>query len=337
MSIRVAIGAVALAVFAFFAWPWVALGMHAASYPVTESGEAANVVIDGTLAYATRADRGFEVLDAATGTHVAFVRPPAGSESVDDLAAADGFLFALDARPPGHLSVFATKDLTLVSKPVPVAVGPFSGVSAGSGRVLVSGGTSRMSLRTYDAHGALSGERASNDFGRGQPDVLLAPDGTRAFVSTHKWGPYFGLTTARVTDDAISKAGALSVGTYGFTDGGAKPASFPLEAALDGDTLFLADADGLTVVDVAHLDRPKALAHLNTGVKAVNVDVRDRLAAVVGSSPEPRLVLVDVSVPAAPRIVRTVPLAAGSYPTGVAIGATRIAVASHRSVQFIPR
>jgi len=256
------------------------------------------------------------------------------------LSIADQFLFALDARPPGHLSVFSLADPSrprLVSPPVPVAVGPFSGVSAGSGNVIVSGGTSRMSLRAYDARGTLTGELASADFGRGQPDVLLAPDGTRAFISTHRFGPYFGLTTARVGHSSIAGAGSLALATYGFTAGGAKPASFPLKTALDGDVLLVADIEGLSVVSVANLDRPKLLAHLDAGVKAVNVDVRDHVAALVGSSPEPRLVLIDVSAPVSPRIVRAVPLAAGSYPTGVAIGATHIAVASHRNVLFIPR
>jgi hypothetical protein len=332
--IRLAAVALVVAIAAMVARPWIALAIHAASYPVTGPGETANVLIEGTRAFATLADRGFEVIDVATQKSVAIVPPPRGSESVDDLAAADGFLFVLDARPPGHLSVFAIDDLALAAPPVPVAVGPFSGVSAGAGNVIVSGGTSRMSLRSYDARGILGAERATIDFGRGQPDVLLSRDGTRAFVSTHRFGPYFGLTTARV-GSTIARAGFLGLATYGFTPGGAKPASFPLKAALDGDTLLLADLDGLFVVSVADLQHPRVLAHVDTGMQAVNVDARDHLAAVVGSSPEPRLVLVDVSSPASPRIVRAVSLAKGSYPTGVAIGATHIAVASHRNVELI--
>jgi hypothetical protein len=176
------------------------------------------------------------------------------------------------------------------------------------------------------------------DFGRGQPFVLLARDATRAFVSTHRWGPYFSLTTARVGGDSIAHAGSLDLSTYGFTDGGAKPASFPLKTALQDDVLLLADVDGLSVISVADLARPTLLAHLDLGVKAVNVDVRDHLAAVVGSSPAPQLILVDISSPPSPRIVRKVALAAGSVATGVAIGATHIAVAAHRKgVLFIPR
>ena len=339
--IRIAAVAVILAALAILGRPWVALAIGASSYPVTASGEAANVLIEGAHAFATLGDRGFAVIDVESGRRVGVVLPPAGSESVDDLAAADGFLFALDARPPGHLSVFSIADPLrprLAGAPVDVDVGPFSGVSAANGNVIVSGGTSLMSLRHYDARGALGPVLATLDAGRGQPDILLAPDGVRAFVSTHRWGPYFSLTTARIAGQSLVRAGAIDLRTYGFTPGGAKPASFPLQTALENDVLVVADAEGLGVVSVADLDRPRMLARLDLGLKAVDVDVSDRIAAVVGSDPQPRLVLIDIGTPASPRIVRTVALAGGSYPTGVAIGATRIAVASHRKgVQFINR
>lgn len=326
MSIRSA-GAVLLSVLAvILGWPWIALACYAATYPATRAGEAANVVIDGSVAFVSLGERGFEVVDTTSGNVLQIIPPPNGSESVDDLAVADHLLFVLDARPPGHLSVFSPK-LALASAPVAVAVGPFSGVSAGGGRVIVSGGTSLMSLRTYDASGTLSPEIATIDCGRGQPDVLLTPDGTHAFVSTHRWGPYFGLTSVRV-GSSLTKAGALQLDTYGFTAGGAKPANFPLETAIDGNTLLVATLRGLTVVSIADPDRPALVTTLDVGVKGVNVDVRTHLAAVVGSSPRPMLVLVDVSSPAAPRVVRSIPLPEGSRPTGVAIGTTRVVVAA---------
>ncbi len=312
---------------------WIALAYHALSYPTTGAGEAANVLIEGSIAYASLGDRGVEMIDVASGKVLRIVPPPAGSESIDDLAIADHFLFVLDARAPGHLSVFSLADGAnpmLASPPVDVAVGPFSGVSAAAGRVIVSGGTSLMSLRPYDARGKLGNVVATIDCGRGQPDILLAPDGERAFVSTHYWGPYFGLTTVRVGRASLEKVGSLSLDTYGFTAGGSKPANFPIETALAGDVLLLADARGLNVISVADLKAPHLLASLDVGVKGVNVDVRDHLAAVVGSSPRPLLVLVDVAVPSSPRIVRSIPLPDGSFPTGVAIGTTRIAVASHQ-------
>lgn len=326
MSIRSA-GAVLLTVLAvILGWPWIALAYYAATYPTTRAGEAANVVIDGSVAYVSLGERGFEVVDATSGKVLQIVPPPDGSESVDDLAVAGHLLFVLDARPPGHLSVLSPT-LALASAPVDVEVGPFSGVSAGGGRVIVSGGTSLMSLRSYDATGKLGPHIAAIDCGRGQPDVLLTADGTRAFVSTHRWGPYFGLTSVRV-GSSLTKAGSVKLDTYGFTAGGAKPANFPIETALDANTLLVATLRGLTVVSIADPDRPALVASLDIGVKGVNVDVRNQLAAVVGSSPRPVLVLVDVSSPASPRVVRSISLPAGSRPTGVAIGTTRVVVAA---------
>lgn len=325
-----------------FARPWIGLAYGAATYPVSAAGEATNVVIDGTLAYVSLGERGFEIVDVASGKVLANVPPPASIESVDDLAVADHFLFALDARPPGHLSVFslaAPWQPKLTSGPIEVAVGPFSGVSAAHGRVIVSGGTSLMSLRAYDARGKVGPLLAQLDCGRGQPDVLMSPDGNSAFVSTHRWGPYFGLTSVRVSlmPRSMRATGSVTLGTYGFTPGGAKPASFPIESALEGGVLYVATARGLTVVSVAVPDRPARVSTLDLGVQAVNVDARNHRVAVVGSSPRPMLVLLDASTPSSPRIVRSIPLPEESRPTGVAIGDRSVVVAAgHRGVLRFP-
>jgi hypothetical protein len=329
----VAGGALSIIVTVIAGWPWIALAYSAATYPVTRTGEAANVAIDGSMAFVSLGERGLEIVDIASGKVLEIVPPPTSSESVDDLAVAGHFLFVLDGRPPGHLSVFSlasSPKLKLMSAPVEVPVGPFSGVSAGGGRVIVSGGTSLMSLRSYDSEGKLGPVLAEIDCGRGQPDVLMSPDGSWVFVSTHRWGPYFGLTSVRVavSPPFMAKVGSLNVDTYGFTAGGAKPASFPLETALEGDVLYVATLRGLTVVSMAIPRQPALLTTLDVGVKGVNVDVRNHLAAVVGSSPRPMLVLVDVRDPSSPRVVRSIPLPDGSRPTGVVIGTTRVVVAA---------
>lgn len=326
-------GALLIIVTGILGRSWIALAYHAAAYPVTRAGEAANVVIDGPFAFVSLGERGLEVVDIASGKVLEIVPPPPASESVDDLAIAGRFLFVLDARPPGHLSVFSlatSPKLKLASPPTEVAVGPFSGVSAGGGRVIVSGGTSLMSLRSYESDGKLGPVLAEIDCGRGQPDILMNPDGTWAFVSTHRWGPYFGLTSVRVAGSSpfMTKSGSLNLDTYGFTAGGAKPASFPIETALEGDVLYVATLRGLTVVSMAAPDQPSLLTTLEIGVKGVNVDVRNHLAAVVGSSPKPALVLIDVRAPASPRVVRSISLPEGSRPTGVAIGASHVVVAA---------
>jgi hypothetical protein len=313
---------------------WVALGVSSATYRKTKSGESANVVISGTTAYGTLADRGFEIVDLNHPERRRTIAPPAGSESVDDLAVADGFLFALDARKPGHLSVFALSQQglpKLAAGPIEVEVGPFSGVSAGGGRVIVSGGTSLLSLHAYDREGRFSPTVATTDLGRGQPDVLMSPDGRRAFVSTHFGGPHFGMTVLEIGSGpaALANRGSVDLDTYGFTAGGAKPASFPVEAALSGSVLLVAHARGLAVVSVEDGKPPRLLTVLDLAVKAVNVDVDGGMAAVVGTSPRPFLVLADVTKPGSPVVKGSIPLPKGSYATSVAIGPSHVVVAAH--------
>src|SRR5262245_23830663 len=301
---------------------WVSLATHAASYRTTATGEAGNVVIHGPFAYATLAEQGLVLEDLETGTTVARIPPPAGSGSVDDLAVADALLFVLDARPPGALSVLSLADPkkpALVSGPVEVPVGPFSGVSAAAGRVVVSGGTSQLTLRSYDRQGRLGPQSATADLGRGQPDVLLSHDGRRAYVSTHFSGPHFGITTLDIGEaPALSERGHLELDTIGFTDGGAKPANFPLEMAAKAEFVLVAHRPGLAIVDVRGAT-PTLVKVLSTGVEPVNVDVQGDTAVVVGSSPQPLLAIIDVSRPEQAAVTRSIPLPPGTYATGVAI------------------
>jgi len=315
---------------------WFAVSYNAINYPTTEAGETANVIVAGDHAYGTLAEGGLEVVNLADRGMKQIVAPPPGSESIDDITVADGLLFALDAREPGYLSVFSVSDsapLSLVSGPIAVPVGPFSGVSAANGVVVVSGGTSMLTLFHFDTSGHLSSASDSIDLGRGQPDVLVAPDGGRGFVSTHYFGPNFGLTTLRIGDSPrgeLSKGGSIDLDTYGFTDGGAKPANFPIEAALRNNTLYVAESEGLAVISVDTLDHPRLLSVVDIGVKGVNVDVFEDRAVVVGSSPKPLLVLLDVTEPTSPVIRQTVPLPEGTYATSVSIGPEHIAVGGHK-------
>ncbi|MGH8520883.1 MAG: hypothetical protein ACREU9_05550 [Gammaproteobacteria bacterium] len=186
-------------------------------------------------------------------------------------------------------------------------------------------------MRGYDRAGFLGSETVTADFGRGQPDVVLAADGRAAYVSTHDWGPYFQLTVATLASEPlqVTRQSALPLDTYGFTPGGAKPANFPVEGAADGSILYLAFSAGLGVLDVADPSMPKLVVLLKLDVEPVNVDVHDSVAALVGSSPSPRLVLVDVRDPAHPRILQSIPLPEDSLATGVAIVSSHVVVAAH--------
>ena len=98
-----------------------------------------NVVLRGRFAYVARGTAGLGIMRLGTREFVT-IPPPAGSNRVDDVAIADGFLFLLDAASGGRLAVMslASPDAPVsVGTPVTVPVGPFAGVSAGGGQVVV--------------------------------------------------------------------------------------------------------------------------------------------------------------------------------------------------------
>ncbi|HKY61844.1 MAG TPA: hypothetical protein VJR29_00355 [bacterium] len=314
-------------------WNWIALGFQALAYPRSESGAASNVVAQGPYAYASLGGEGLAIVELASGRKVETLAPPRGSGSVDDLAVADGWLFVLDAEIPGHLSVYSLADPAqprLVEQPREIDVGPFSGVSAAAGKVIVSGGTSRLSLLRYDAQGRLGSEIVFADLGRGQPDILLRPDGKGAVVSSHFVGPRFGLTTLKLDSMplGLQVQAKLELEGAGFSAGGATPANFPIEGAWAGETLLLAYGRGLGIFEVDSQGALRLRRRLELGLAAVNVDAQGRFAAVVGASPEPSLLILDLGSPQDPKVLRRIALPRETRATGVALAGDKVVVAA---------
>lgn len=111
----------------------------------------------------------------------------------------------------------------------------------------------------------------------------------------------------------------------GFTRGGSKPANFPIEAAALGrDTVLVAFARGVAVIDVATPRAPQVHEIIDVGGPAVSVDVRDGLALVAVAGRTPALVLFDFST----RRERVIALPPGTFPAGVALTALSSAVAA---------
>jgi hypothetical protein len=243
---------------------WLELGWNAWRYATAESAARTQVVVAQGRAWVAAGADGIEVVDLAAGERMAILRLPAPADRIDDLALADGMLFALDATPPGHLIAYRAGADGRPAAPgaiVEVPVGPFSGVSAAAGLVAVSGGTSRLTVREYDREGRLGPEVASADYGRGQPDVVLSPDGAMAAISTHLVGPRFALTLVEVRRRPLRLRvlGQLELRDAGFTADGFHPAHFPLVAAWRGERIYVADGGGLSVVDVSAPERPRIL------------------------------------------------------------------------------
>jgi hypothetical protein len=308
---------------------WVSLAVNAASYESLGAGDAGNVVVRDSVGFVSLGDSGIAIVGAESGRRLHILASPAGLESVDDIAVDGSFLFALDARPPGALAVFSLNDALHPSflSARAVAVGPFSGVSANKGHVAVSGGTSELSLMAVDSRGAL-GVSEHFDLGRGQPDVLL--HGATLFVSAHYWGPYFGLDVVH-RDSAtrtMRRIARVELAGAGFTAGGAKPANFPLEAALfDSTTLLVAHRRGVAVINVRSHADARLIQVLDVGGPAVNVDARDSLAAVAVGGNAPAVVLIRFE-PAAARVVRRVTLPPGTKPAGIALSRRSVLVAA---------
>jgi hypothetical protein len=310
---------------------WLGLIAGALATPTSGDDASTNVAISAGVAYVAHSVGGVERIDLATNTRTRFA-PPAPADRIDDVAIADGFLFALDATPPGYLVVYriAPDDSLLAASVTPVPVGPFSGVAAGGGHVIVSGGTSELTLRRYGTDGML-GPAALDDFGRGQPDIALSPDGRVALVSTHVQGPRFGLTVADV-DDAplhLRSRGYVELPGSGFTEGGFHPANFALQAAALGDYVLVAHGGGLSVLEAAAGEAPTLVGTMPLPISAtaIAVDARRRLAFVAGASPEPAILTLDLADVGAPRLVDRRALPATSSPSAIALDDTHLVVA----------
>lgn len=130
--------------------------------------------------------------------------------------------------------MYDARSLAVVQESVEVEVGPHTGIAARAGRVVVSGGTGSATVFRCDASGKLTRERTIPGH-RGTPDAALDRAGRGVFFSTHFEEPVdrheFGLSSATPDGrlvDAVGLAGA------GFTEGGGRPASWPMRAAVDG-------------------------------------------------------------------------------------------------------
>ena len=313
---------------------WLALAWSAWDYPRAGAQARTQIAIHGARAYVAAGVDGIEVIDLASGVSLA-VRPPNSPlDRIDDIAIADGWLFALDATSPGFLQLYRLKPDGLgdaVGAASPVPVGPFSGVAAATGVVAVSGGTSLLSLREYDAHGRLSDALVNADFGRGQPDIALRDDGARAVIATHLYGPEFGLSLVEIKHSPLRlhELGRVRIRGAGFTHGGYKPAHFPMVAQWRGDRVYLAHGGGLSIVDASDPNRPIVLATDARPRPAMDLAITgDRLdVAVAGTHPAIYRYRLDRT--ATPTLVGRWPLPEGSRPASIANNDKHSLIALH--------
>lgn len=315
---------------------WLALAWNAWNYPSATAHARTQIAIGQDRAYIAAGIDGIEMIGLSRKRPLTLLGPVAPLDRIDDLVIADGFLFALDATPPGHLQSYALKgngDAKMTGAAIPVPVGPFSGVSAANGVVAVSGGTSLLTLREYDTQGHFGEAIVAADFGRGQPDIALREDGARAVISTHLVGPQFGLTFVEIQRSPLRlrELGRLLLRDAGFTAGGYKPAHFPIVAAWRGDRVYLAHGGGLDVIDAADPRHPHLRRHDPLPQPAMDVAIIGEVLSVAVAGARPAVFRYRLDPAGTPVLIGTWRLPEGARPAAIASNGDRTWITLHES------
>lgn len=264
---------------------WFELGIGFLTYKDAGPRDVLNVAELNNAVLAAASEDGLVVVDVSTGERTVLAPPP-GLGSIDDVAVADGLVFVLDAREPGFVTALDPRvDYAPTGPAVPVDVGPFSGVSAAEGVMVVSGGTKPMAWFGYGKDGVMSNLRSRPDFGRGQPDVLLGEGGDRVVISTHISGPDFGVIWANVTDEGVDivPLSYIALDDAGFTRGGHRPVNFPIQTVLLDDFALVAHGGGVALIRLDE-DGAELLDVVDVGYPLVSIAALGSDVFVVGDN-----------------------------------------------------
>lgn len=308
---------------------------------------ATNVALSGSTAYIARGSS-LGVLDLKTGSAVSY------TIRAHDVAVAGSTVYVLDAVAPGARPDFSNQggsgSLNVLSFATPtspsfaatalrVPVGPFSGIATGGGRFVVSGGTGLLTAGSLT--GATLTRSFTRDLGTGQPDVTLSDDGTRAYVATDFDGNTYGITVLNMATGATLDRISLVSGSSRVlsSPGSAAPANFAVQSAVvPGQSLLVAaHPDGLAAIDLTRLDNNPATSPILRSISAaalgvipVHVAATGTTAYVVGSSPSPQLVKVQLDTF---RVLGRTALS--GTPRGLAVSATQLVVATGAAVEVL--
>lgn len=323
------------------------------SAPITGSysfSGATNVAIGLGRAFIARGSS-LGVLDLTTGASVSY------TVTTHDVAVLGNYVYALNAVKPGASPNFSnqggsgTLNVITFANPASPAyaasglstnVGPYSGIAVGgSNRFVVSGGTGLLRGGTFT--GSSLSTNFTRDLGTGQPDVTLSSDGTQAYVSTDFDGNNYGITVLNMSNGATLDRVFLVSGSSRVlnTPGSATPANFGMESSVVPGRSFILTThiDGMVAISLTSLDNNintspvlRSIASSTLGVTPISVDVYGTRAYIVGSSPSPRLVIVDVDTF---QVLGSVALS--GTPRSVAVDANNVVVANLTGVQVLAR
>ena len=260
------------------------------------------------------------MINLKTKKTTAILHPFLPANRIDDASIDGNLLFTLDAEESGYISVYTLDDPSkpkLLSSTTSTPVGPYAGISAKNGNIVVSGGTKYFAHRTYDKEGKLSKKENQLTRDQGHPDVLLSKNGNTALISTHFEGTRFGIISADVTSSEVTVTSEHTIEGAGFTTGTTSLTGFPIKSSLYNDKVLVAHGKGLTIFTLTN----QRLDHFKTidlGIEAVNIAVHKNIAYIIGYSPKPKLIKVDISKPSTPTIIDNIGLSANTV-TGIAV------------------
>lgn len=306
-------------------------------YEVPNHAPGVVKVVDGYLMVAY-GEGGLIISNEASGSVIAQIFPPQGMNSIDDFDVDGNLIFLLDSRGRDYLAIFTFDGISvsLESDPVPVQGGPFNGISASNGNLVVAGGTTFLSRYTYSSSGKLEGPVT---FGRdrGHPDVLLSSDGQAAFVSTDFVGGEsgFGVSSLFIGDELKIPfiASELIIPEAGFTTGVTSPVGFPIQTSTYNDHLLVAHGGGLTIISLTEDYYFGNSQDLNIGINANSIAVHSDTAYIIGYQGDtPALVRVDLTDISNPTVISTEVLNTnGSIPTSISLSSSDIYIAAGAS------
>ena len=279
------------------------------------------------------------ISDEQTGEVVAQIFPAGEMHSIDDFDVDGNLIFALDSRGRNYVAVYSFdgQEVKIVNDPIQVQGGPFNGIAAAQGNLVISGGTTFLERFTYSNGGKIDGPvRFGRD--RGHPDIILSNDGQAAFVSTD-FGigldiERFGIMSLFIGDElqipyVISE---LGIEASGFTPGLTTPTGFPIQSVQVSDRLFVAHGGGVTAIDLEQNVFANS-QELDLEINSTAIDATTSTVYVVGLMNEiPTLLTLDISDTQNTVVANSFELDVnGEVPTAIAIGSNDIYVAVGRA------
>lgn len=294
-------------------------------------------VFDGK-AFVAYGEGGLIVTDIATEAVVAQIFPPRSMNSIDDFDVDGDLLFVIDARNKNFLATYSITDINnpkLIDGPINVNGGPFNGIAANGGNLIVSGGTFLLEYFQYSSDGKLKG---SATFGRdrGHPDAIISDNGQVAFISTDFQivpdKPRFG-ATALYLGDELGIPGVISelrIDGAGFSQGLTKPVGFPIKMEVHNNHLLVAHGAGLTIIE---LIEDAAFGTSNTydfDIEVTAIASLNNTAYILGYTPAGQaLIKIDLTDVNNPVVEEMELLDIGSsVPTSVAVTSQYIFIAA---------